>query len=223
MCIWAFSDCRGKLGPSIPTIQALRLPLTSTHSPLSTPIFSHNLHTHPSSATNPKHHTNLLHPSSYQTSQSLKMPTHTPKNPSTSSKCTTFSDIINALDESYDRISRMSANDLEQERVDSLNSLATQKSKEMPRLTAFDVKKYLPEYKSGNITLLQIQVAANARKLPEDHIADYYRVNGTPNDPWYGTGKCTYPPYAGPQKRKRDVIIDNLDDAVKKVKNVFGK
>lgn len=168
------------------------------------------------------------------------MPTHTPKNPSTSSKCTTFSDIINALDESYDRISRMSANDLEQERVDSLNSLATQKSKEMPRLTAFDVKKYLPEYKSGNITLLQIQVAANARKLPEDHIADYYRVNGSkflrsllpcsiliiataPNDPWYGTGKCTYPPYAGPQKRKRDVIIDNLDDAVKKVKNVFGK
>ena len=52
------------------------------------------------------------------------------------------------------------------------------------------------------------------------------RVDGTDDatelpEPKYGPGKCTYDAYPLPQKRKRDIVSDNVEDALKKVKNVF--
>jgi hypothetical protein len=40
-------------------------------------------------------------------------------------------------------------------------------------------------------------------------------------EPACGFGKCTYDPFPMPAKRRRDAIVDNIDDAVKAVKNVF--
>jgi hypothetical protein len=40
-------------------------------------------------------------------------------------------------------------------------------------------------------------------------------------EPACGFGKCTYDAFPMPAKRRRDAIVDNIDDAVKAVKNVF--
>jgi hypothetical protein len=40
-------------------------------------------------------------------------------------------------------------------------------------------------------------------------------------EPACGYGKCTYAPYPGPAKRRRDTISHDIKGAVKKVKNVF--
>ncbi|KAH0354259.1 hypothetical protein KCU81_g1524, partial [Aureobasidium melanogenum] len=144
------------------------------------------------------------------------------KSASIESKCTTMSDIIRALDETRDRIASMGPDELKRERVDSVNSLkAANHPKWMKPIKAFDQKKYLDDLESGEITLRQIQVATNSTKLPEEHIADYIRVNGKLPEPKYGPGKCTYDAYPLPQKRKRDIVSDNVEDALKKVKNVF--
>ncbi|KAG9588475.1 hypothetical protein KCU77_g2460, partial [Aureobasidium melanogenum] len=144
------------------------------------------------------------------------------KSDSIDSKCTTMSDIIRALDETRERIASMGIDELKRERIDSFNSLkAEDHPKWLKPIKAFDQKKYLSELESGDITLRQIQVATNSTKLPEEHIADYICVNGKLPEPKYGPGKCTYDPYPLPPKRKRDVVSDNIEDAMKKVKNVF--
>ncbi|KAI4756591.1 hypothetical protein E4T52_15963 [Aureobasidium sp. EXF-3400] len=137
------------------------------------------------------------------------------------SKCTTFSDIIRALDETHDRIASMGVDEIKQDRMDSLYSLLDDGQPKTPARRAFDQKKYLADYKNGDITLRQIQVAANATKTPEEHRADWIRVNGKLPEPKCGYGKCTYDPYPLPAKRRRDAISDNIEDAVKAVKNVF--
>ncbi|KAG9520731.1 hypothetical protein KCU71_g12630, partial [Aureobasidium melanogenum] len=148
--------------------------------------------------------------------------TNKSKSASIDSKCTTMSDIIRALDETRERIASMGIDDLKRERVDSFNFLkAEDHPKWLKPIKAFDQKKYLSELESGDITLRQIQVATNSTKLPEEHVADYIRVNGKLPEPKYGPGKCTYDPYPLPPKRKRDVVSDNIEDAMKKVKNVF--
>ncbi|KAG9953198.1 hypothetical protein KCU85_g1371, partial [Aureobasidium melanogenum] len=117
-------------------------------------------------------------------------------------KCTTMSDIARALDETHDRIASMSADELKRERVDSVNSLkAVDHPKWLKPIKAFDQKKYLGDLESGDITLRQIQVAANLIKLLEGHVANYIRVNGKLPEPRYGPGKCT---------------SDNIEDALKK-------
>jgi hypothetical protein len=91
-----------------------------------------------------------------------------------------MSDIIRALDETRERIASMGIDDLKRERVDSFNSLkAEDHPKWLKPIKAFDQKKYLSELESGDITLRQIQVATNSTKLPEEHVADYIRVNGS--------------------------------------------
>ncbi|KAH0028674.1 hypothetical protein KCU78_g3575, partial [Aureobasidium melanogenum] len=126
---------------------------------------------------------------------------------SSPAKSTTMSDIIRALDETRERIVSMGIDELQRERVDSFNSLkAEDHPKWLKPIKAFDQKKYLSELESGDITLRQIQVATNSTKLPEEHVADYIRVNGKLPEPKYGPGKCTYDPYPLPPKRKRDVI-----------------
>lgn len=98
---------------------------------------------------------------------------------SVDSKCTTFSDIIKALDETHDRIASMGVEDIKQDRIDSMHSLSEVDKAKMSYHRAFDTKKYMRDYKNGDITLLQIQVAANAIKLPEEHRADWIAVNGS--------------------------------------------
>ena len=98
---------------------------------------------------------------------------------SVDSKCTTFSDIIEALDETHDRIASMGIDDIKQDRIDSMHSLSEVDKARMSYHRAFDTKKYMKDYKNGDITLLQIQVAANAIKLPEEHRADWIAVNGS--------------------------------------------
>jgi poly(A) polymerase Pap1 len=107
-----------------------------------------------------------------------KQSAHKPKTASMDSKCTTFSDIIRALDETHDRIASMGVTEMKQDRVDSLRVLESGHPKGT-RLRAFDTKKYMKDYENGDITLLQIQVAANATKLPEEHRADWIAVNGS--------------------------------------------
>ncbi|KAI4718503.1 hypothetical protein E4T48_05355 [Aureobasidium sp. EXF-10727] len=144
------------------------------------------------------------------------------KTASMDSTCTTFSDIIRALDEAHDRIASMGVDDMKAERVDSIQSMLEEsKAKFITPRKAFDVKKYMADLKNGDITLRQIQVAANAIKLPEEHLADHIRVNGKLPQPKPGPGKCTYDPYPLPPKRKRDALSDNVEDAIKKVKNIF--
>ena len=102
------------------------------------------------------------------------------KTASMDSQCTTMSDIIKALDETRERIASMGVDDLKRERVDSFNSLkAVDHPKWLKPIKAFDQKKYLSDLEAGDITLRQIQVATNSTKLPEEHIADYIRVNGS--------------------------------------------
>jgi poly(A) polymerase Pap1 len=103
---------------------------------------------------------------------------HKAKTASVDSKCTTFSDIIRALDETHDRIASMGVTEMKQDRVDSLRVLESGHPKGT-RLRAFDTKKYMKDYENGDITLHQIQVAANATKLPEEHRADWIAVNGS--------------------------------------------
>jgi len=96
------------------------------------------------------------------------------------SKCTTFSDIIKALDETHDRIASMGVDDIKQDRIDSMHSLSDDDDKsKMTYHRAFDTKKYMKDYENGDITLRQIQLAANAIKLPEEHRADWIAVNGS--------------------------------------------
>lgn len=95
------------------------------------------------------------------------------------SKCTTFSDIIKALDETHDRIASMDVDDMKQDRIDSMHSLSEVDKAKMSYHRAFDTKKYMRNYEDGDITLLQIQVAANAIKLPEEHRADWIAINGS--------------------------------------------
>ncbi|KAG9656562.1 hypothetical protein KCU95_g16371, partial [Aureobasidium melanogenum] len=155
-------------------------------------------------------------------SPASKSTTTKSKTASIDSQCTTMSDIIRALDETRERIASMGVDELKRERVDSLNSLkAVDHPKWLKPIKAFDQKKYLSDLEAGEIALRQIQVATNSTKLPEEHIADYIRVNGKLPEPKYGPGKCTYDPYPLPPKRKRDVVSDNIEDAMKKVKNVF--
>ncbi|KAI4845743.1 hypothetical protein E4T44_05454 [Aureobasidium sp. EXF-8845] len=149
-----------------------------------------------------------------------KKSAHKAKTASMDSMCTTFSDIIRALDETHDRIASMGVKEMKQDRVDSLRVLEGGHPKGT-HLRAFDTKKYMKDYENGDITLLQIQVAANATKLPEEHRADWIAVNGKLPEPACGFGKCTYDPFPMPAKRRRDAIVDNIDDAVKAVKNVF--
>ncbi|KAH0288205.1 hypothetical protein M436DRAFT_82695 [Aureobasidium namibiae CBS 147.97] len=139
------------------------------------------------------------------------------------SKCTTFSDIIKALDETHGRIASMGVDDIKQDRIDSMHSLSDADKSKMTYHRAFDTKKYMKDYENGDITLRQIQLAANAIKLPEEHRADWIAVNGKFPEPACGYGKCTYDPYPGPTKRRRDTISDNIEEAVKKVKNAFSK
>lgn len=73
----------------------------------------------------------------------------------------------------------MGIDDLKQERIDSMHSLSEVDKAIMSYHRAFDTKKYMKDYENGDITLLQIQVAANAIKLPEEHRADWIRVNGS--------------------------------------------
>ncbi|KAG9559872.1 hypothetical protein KCU71_g9062, partial [Aureobasidium melanogenum] len=113
-------------------------------------------------------------------------------------------DIIRALDETRERIASMEIDELKRERT-------------------FDQKKYLSELESGDITLRQIQVATNSTKLPKEHVADYIRVNGKLLEPKYSPRKCTYDPYPLPPKRKRDVVSDNIEDALKKVKRAGSR
>lgn len=101
------------------------------------------------------------------------------------SKCTTFSDIIRALDETHDRIASMGVDEIKQDRMDSLYSLLDDGQPKTPARRAFDQKKYLSDYKNGDITLRQIQVAANATKTPEEHRADWIRVNGSECFPFF--------------------------------------
>ncbi|KAI5195159.1 hypothetical protein E4T42_08511 [Aureobasidium subglaciale] len=140
---------------------------------------------------------------------------------SVESKCTTFSDIMTALDETYDRIASIGPEDIIRERHDSMDSAAARQAG--GNIVAFDTKTYLANLKAGLITLSQIQVATGSTKLPEEHVADWLRINGPLPPPWCGSGKCSYPPYPLPHKRKRDAVADNIDDAIKKVKGVFGK
>jgi hypothetical protein len=107
-----------------------------------------------------------------------KKSAHKAKTASMDSKCTTFSDIIRALDETHDRIASMGVKEMKQDRVDSLRVLEGGHPKGT-HLRAFDTKKYMKDYENGDITLLQIQVAANATKLPEEHRADWIAVNGS--------------------------------------------
>jgi hypothetical protein len=177
-------------------------------------------------------------PAGEMSSPASKMTAPKSRAASMDSKCTTFSDIIRALDETHDRIASMGVDEIKQDRMDSLYSLLDDGQPKTPARRAFDQKKYLADYKNGDITLRQIQVAANATKTPEEHRADWIRVNGSEcfsfftcfddadaaselPEPKCGYGKCTYDPYPLPAKRRRDAISDNIEDAVKAVKNVF--
>ncbi|KAI4718534.1 hypothetical protein E4T48_05259 [Aureobasidium sp. EXF-10727] len=98
-------------------------------------------------------------------------------------------------------------------RVDSINSLPVDsKAKFITPRKAFDVKKYMADLENGAITLRQIQVAANAIKLPEEHLAGYVRVNGKLPEPKPGPGKCTYDPLPLAPKRKRDALSDSWSE-----------
>lgn len=102
------------------------------------------------------------------------------KTASMDSQCTTMSNIIRALDETRERIASMGVDEIKRERVDSVNSpKAIEFPKWLKPIKAFDQKKYLGDLEAGDITLRQIQVATNSIKLPEEHIADYIRVNGS--------------------------------------------
>lgn len=113
-------------------------------------------------------------------SPASKSTTTKSKTASIDSQCTTMSDIIRALDETRERIASMGVDELKRERVDSLNSLkAVDHPKWLKPIKTFDQKKYLSDLEAGEIALRQIQVATNSTKLPEEHIADYIRVNGS--------------------------------------------
>jgi hypothetical protein len=94
------------------------------------------------------------------------------------SKCTTFSDIIRALDETHDRIASMGVDELKKERVDSLYLLDDGQPKHSTH-RAYDTKKYMASMKKGEITLREIQEAVGGTKLPEEHIADWLAINGS--------------------------------------------
>ncbi|KAG9853885.1 hypothetical protein KCU98_g5465, partial [Aureobasidium melanogenum] len=128
------------------------------------------------------------------------------KTASMDSHCTTMSDIIRALNETRERIASMGVDELKRERVDSLKSLK-----------AVDHPKWLKPFKAFN----QKKFKSPPTQLVEEYVADYIRVNGKLPEPKYGPGRYTYNPYPLPAKRKRDVISDNIEDALKKVKNVF--
>ncbi|KAI4725218.1 hypothetical protein E4T49_07020 [Aureobasidium sp. EXF-10728] len=101
----------------------------------------------------------------------------------------------------------------EARRVDNSNSLPVDsKAKFITPRKAFDVKKYMADLENGATTLRQIQVAANAIKLPEEHLADYVRVNGKLPEPKPGPGKCTYDPLPLAPKRKRDALSDSWSE-----------
>ncbi|KAH0367945.1 hypothetical protein KCU65_g4274, partial [Aureobasidium melanogenum] len=152
------------------------------------------------------------------------------KSASVDSKCTTMSDIIKALDDAHDRIASMGADELKRERVDSVDSLkAVDHPKWMKPIKAFDQKKYLDKLEAGDITLRQIQVAANLTKLlptPPSCLRSTLLITSALTalpGPKYGPGKCTYDAYPLPPKHKRDAVSDNIEDALKKVKRVGGR
>jgi hypothetical protein len=101
-----------------------------------------------------------------------------PRTASMDSKCTTFSDIIRALDETHDRIASMGVDELKKERVDSLYLLDDGQPKHSTH-RAYDTKKYMASMKKGEITLREIQIAVGGTKLPEEHVADWIAINGS--------------------------------------------
>ncbi|KAG9849504.1 hypothetical protein KCU98_g8144, partial [Aureobasidium melanogenum] len=129
------------------------------------------------------------------------------KSASIDSKCTTMSDIIRALDETRERIASMRIDELKRERIDSFNSLkAEDHPKWLKPIKAFDQEN-----------------CHQFHQVAKEHVADYISVNGKLPEPKYGPGKCTYDPYPLPPKCKRDVVSDDIEDALKKAKRAGGR
>jgi hypothetical protein len=92
---------------------------------------------------------------------------------------TSTSDLQSAINESYERFRYMNADDLLRERADSCNSAAAAAAANINTIRVCDYRKYIRAVGDGTITLAQVQMTANAARLPEEHRAIRQAVYGS--------------------------------------------